>query len=365
MRILDIINVLETVAPPSLQESYDNSGLLIGDSSLVCTGIMITLDATENVIEEAARRHCNLVIAHHPIIFSGLKKIGTGDYVGKAVISAIRHDVAVYAIHTNLDNVIQGVNGKMAEMLGLKNTGVLLPRPSALKKLSTFVPVNHLESLRKALFSTGGGQIGNYSECSFETTGTGTFKAGPGTDPLVGEIGTRHEEKESRLEMVFPAHLESTMIKALLGAHPYEEVAYHIITLDNTLSSIGSGLIGDTDREMDEMEFLLLVKEKFRLPLLRHTSLTGTKVNRVALCGGAGSFLMSRALASGADVFVTSDLKYHEFFDANGRMVIADIGHYESEQFTINLLFDLMQEKFPNFAVLKSGSKTNPVQYLI
>ncbi len=365
MRILDIINVLETVAPPSLQESYDNSGLLIGDHSVICTGIMVSLDATQQVIEEAARRNCNLVVAHHPIIFSGMKKIGTGDYVGRAVTTAIIKGVAVYAIHTNLDNIIHGVNGRMAEIMGLKNTEVLLPKHSTLKKLSIYVPINHLEALRQALFAAGGGHVGNYSECSFDSSGTGTFKAGPGANPFVGKIGTRHEEKESRLEMVFPAHLESAIIKALKAAHPYEEVAYDIVNLANTVASIGSGLIGETDREMEELEFLTMVKEKFRIQVLRHTPLTGTKVNRVALCGGSGSFLIPRALAVGVDIFVTSDVKYHEFFEANGRMVIADIGHFESEQFTINLLFDLLQEKFPNFAVLKSGSKTNPVQYLI
>lgn len=365
MRILDIINVLETLAPSSLQESYDNSGLIIGDSSTVCTGVMVALDATQQVIEEASRRNCNLVLVHHPLIFTGVKKIGTGDYTGRAIISAIKHDLAVYAIHTNLDNVITGVNGQMAELLSLKNTEVLLPKPGSLRKLSTFVPIQQLESLRKALFSAGGGHIGKYSECSFDVSGTGTFTAGSGANPFVGEIGIRHEEKESRLEMIFPAHLEQAILKALKSAHPYEEVAYDIVVLANQLKTVGSGLIGDTAQEMEEMEFLELVKEKFKLQALRHTALTGTKVNRVALCGGAGSFLINKALASEADIFVSSDIKYHEFFEANGRMLIADIGHYESEQFTINLLFDLLQEKFPNFAVLKSGSKTNPVQYLI
>ncbi len=365
MRILDIINVLETVAPPSLQEAYDNSGLIIGDAHTICTGIMVSLDATVEVIEEANRRNCNLVVAHHPIIFQGLKKISNGDYVGRAVTSAIRLEVAVYAIHTNLDNIISGVNGKMAEILGLQNVEVLLPKTGTLKKMSTFVPIHHLEPLRQALFAAGGGQIGKYSECSFDVTGNGTFKAGAGAKPFVGEPGLRHEEKESRLELIFPAHLEQSMIKALKLAHPYEEVAYDVVNLSNTLDSVGSGLVGDIPVEMEEMEFLQMVRDRFKLRLLRHTVLTGTKVNRVALCGGAGSFLIPRALSAGADVFVTSDIKYHEFFEANGRMVIADIGHYESEQFTINLLFELFQEKFPNFAVLKSGSKTNPVQYLI
>jgi dinuclear metal center YbgI/SA1388 family protein len=326
---------------------------------------MVSLDSTQNVIEEAIRRNCNLVVAHHPIIFSGLKRIGTADYVGRAVTAAIRHEVAVYAIHTNLDNVLTGVNGKMAEILGLKNIEVLQPRPGVLKKLSTFIPIDHLEHVRQALFIAGGGHVGNYSECSFEVQGIGTFKAGEGADPFVGRIGTRHEERESRLEMVFHAHLESTMVRALKASHPYEEVAYDVVSLSNNVDSVGSGLIGDTESEMEEMEFLHLLKERFRLQVLRHTTLTGTKVNRVAVCGGSGSFLIQKALAAEADIFVTSDVKYHEFFDANGKMVIADIGHYESEQFTINLLFDLLQEKFPNFAVLKSGSKTNPVQYLI
>ena len=365
MRIQDIINVLETVAPPSLQESYDNSGLLIGDPSAIITGIMVSLDATEDVIKEAARRNCNMVVSHHPIIFSGLRRISPGDYTGRSVTAAVRNDVSVYAIHTNLDNIITGVNGKMAEILGLRNTEVLLPKQGLLKKLHTFVPVDALEQVRKALFAAGGGQIGNYSECSFTTEGTGTFTAGMGASPYVGQTGIRHYEKENRLEIIFPAYLESVMIKALIASHPYEEVAYDLVSLDNTVPSLGSGLLGDTDREMEEPEFLHLVKEKFKLNLLRHTPFTGTKVNRVALCGGAGSFLITRALAAGADVFLTADIKYHDFFEANGKLIIADIGHFESEQFTINLLFDLLREKFPNFAVLKSGLQTNPVHYLI
>ena len=365
MRILDIINVLETVAPPSLQESYDNSGLIIGDAAGVCTGVMISLDATENVIEEAFKRNCNLVLTHHPIIFSGLKKINSHDYTGKAVTAAIRREISVYALHTNLDNIIQGVNGKMAEILGLKNIEALVPLKGSVKKLSTFIPILHIEKVRQSLFQAGGGKIGNYSDCSFSVMGKGSYTAGEGTNPFAGEKGKPHEEDEMKLEMVFPSHLEGSIIKALKASHPYEEVAYDIIPLSNTMASIGSGCIGDTEGEMEELEFLQMVKEKFRLTLLRHTPLTGTKVNRVALCGGAGSFLIGRALAAEADIFITSDVKYHEFFDANGRMVLADIGHFESEQFTINLLFDLLQEKFPNFAVLKSGSKTNPVQYLI
>ncbi len=299
MRILDIINVLETVAPPDLQEVYDNTGLIIGDTSTICTGIMISLDATEQVIEEAQRRNCNLVVSHHPIIFSGLKKIGTSDYVGKAVTAAIRRGVGVYAIHTNLDNVIHGVNGKMAEILGLKNVETLVPKTAAFKKLYSFVPINHLEAVRKAVFDAGGGQIGNYSECSFDVAGTGTFKAEAGADPFVGEIGTRHYEAESKLELVFPAYLESIIIKALKLAHPYEEVAFDIISLSNTVRSIGAGAIGETAIEMEEREFLAMVKEKFKLQVIRHTPLTGTKVNRVALCGGSGSSLTGRALAAG------------------------------------------------------------------
>jgi dinuclear metal center YbgI/SA1388 family protein len=365
MKIADIINLLEAVAPPSLQESYDNAGLLTGNPGWACTGALCTLDATEEVVNEAIARGCNLVVAHHPIIFGGLKKITGRNYVEKTIITAIKNDIAIYAIHTNLDNVIDGVNGMMADKLGLKNRKILLPKEATLKKLYTFVPVEQVEQVRAALFEAGGGHIGNYNECSFGVEGTGTFKGGEGTNPFVGQPGERHYEQELKIEVIFPAYLQTALIRALRTAHPYEEVAYDVVNLANTHPGIGSGLVGELPEAMPEAAFLQQLKQAFDLPLIRHTALTGQPVKKIALCGGAGSFLVSKALGVGADIYITGDMKYHEFFDANGRLIIADIGHFESEQFTIDLLAGVLQEKFPTFAVLKTALKTNPVHYFV
>lgn len=365
MTIGTIINFLETGAPLQLQESYDNSGLIIGKGSTECTGVLVSLDVTEAVVDEAARSGCNLIVAHHPLVFSGLKRITGADHVSRTVISAIKKDMAVYAIHTNLDNVISGVSGKMASLLGLVNTRVLLPMAGQLRKLHTFVPLDHLDRVRDALFAAGAGHIGKYSEAGFSVEGTGTFRAGDGANPFVGELGKRHYEAEARLEVIYPSYLEAQVVSALKASHPYEEVAYDLVALENRDDGTGSGVVGEFPSEITEHEALKLLKERFSLVALRHTPLTGRPVKRVALCGGAGSFLISRALGAGADLYVTADVKYHEFFAADGRMVIADIGHYESEQFTVDLLFDRLREKFPNFAVLKSGEETNPVKYFI
>jgi dinuclear metal center YbgI/SA1388 family protein len=365
MKIKDVIACLETIAPLSLQEGYDNAGLITGDENTECTGILISLDATAAIVGEAREKGCNLLVSHHPIVFSGLKKITGKNYVQKAVINAIKNDIALYAIHTNLDNILSGVNGKIAELLGLKNLSVLAPKEGQLKKLYTFVPVTDTDKVRQAIFDAGGGHIGNYNECSFNAEGFGTFKGGSNTDPYVGKPGELHRESEIRVEVIFPAWLEGRILKSLVAAHPYEEVAYDIIRLDNRFSSIGSGVIGELKEAAAEKAFLRTLKEKFRLNIIRHTELLNRPVSKVAVCGGAGSFLISSALAAGADVFVTSDIKYHEFFDANDKMVIADIGHYESEQFTINLLQEFLEQKFPTFAVLKTEVNTNPVRYFL
>lgn len=365
MQIAGIIQFLESIAPPSLQETYDNAGLLTGSPGWECTGAVCALDATEEVINEAIAANCNLVVAHHPIIFGGLKKINGNNYVEKAVIRAIKHDIAIYAIHTNLDNVMAGVNGKMADQLGLVNRQVLAPKTGTLLKLFTFVPVKQAEQVRAALFAAGAGHIGNYSECSFGVEGTGTFKGEDNTHPFAGRPGAVHYEKELKLEVIFPAYRQAAIIRGLLAAHPYEEVAYDVVNLANTHAATGSGLVGELPEPVAGHLFLARLKEAFGLPLIRHTILPEKPVKKVALCGGAGSFLISRALAAGVDIYVTADMKYHEFFDANGRMVIADIGHFESEQFTIDLLATLLQEKFTTFAVLKTTVKTNPVHYFL
>lgn len=363
MQIAAIISFLESQAHPSLQEQYDNAGLLTGNAGWECSGIICSLDATEDVIKEAIAKKCNLVVAHHPIIFGGLKKINGKNYVEKTIITAIKNDIAIYAIHTNLDNVATGVNGRIAQLLGLKNTRVLSPKENSLKKLFTFAPNDKAEQVRNAIFAAGGGHIGNYSECSFNTEGSGTFKPGDGTDPYVGEAGKQHQEKETRIEAIFPSFLETAIITAMKAAHPYEEVAYDVIQLSNTYNEIGSGVVGELPASEDEKAFLGSLKEIFKVPVIRHTRFLNKPVKKVAVCGGAGSFLISKALAAGADVYVTADMKYHEFFDANDRMLIADIGHYESEQFTMDLLREILEQKFPTFAVLKTEVKTNPVNY--
>lgn len=363
MKIQDITNLLEKIAPPSLQESYDNAGLLTGNTSWECKGIITCLDATEEVVMEAIQQNCNLVVAHHPIIFKGLKKITGKTYVEKTIITAIKNDIAIYAIHTNLDNVIDGVNGKIADTIGLVNRSILVPKENILQKLAVFVPASHKIVLMEALFAAGAGNIGHYSECSFTTPGTGSFKGDAGTDPFVGKPGERHSENEEKVEVIFPEWLQSQVLKAMKNAHPYEEVAFDMYALSNSYLQTGSGILGELATETGEMSFLAMLKNNFNLSVIRHSPFTGKPIKKVAICGGAGSFLTNAAIASGADVYVTGDIKYHEFFDAENKILLADIGHYESEQFTTDLLFDILKQNFPNFAVQKTGIKTNPVNY--
>ncbi len=365
MKIADIIHVLEKAAPPSLQETYDNAGLITGDAGWQCTGIICTLDATEAVVLEALSRGCNLVVAHHPIVFSGLKKLNGKNYVEKTVIAALKNDIAIYAIHTNLDNMLQGVNGKIADKLGLENRSILAPKTGQLMKLFTFVPTDQANHVRNALFEAGAGHIGNYSETSFNVQGTGTFKGNENAQPFVGQSGKRHKETETKMEVVFPVWLKNRLVAALKAAHPYEEVAYDIVPLANDLPLVGSGLIGQLPEPMEETMVLNMLKTSFNLAVVRHTPLLGKRIKTIAVCGGAGSFLIGKAIAAGADLYVSADIKYHEFFDADGKLVVADIGHWESEQFTIELLMEILQYNFPTFAILKSNVDTNPVKYFV
>lgn len=365
MKISEVIKCLEDFAPVSLQEDYDNAGLLIGSANDECTGIITTLDITEEVIAESLLKKCNLIVAHHPIIFKGIKKINGKNYVERSVIAAIKNNIAVYAIHTNLDNVVNGVNKKIAQKLNLQNIEVLSPKEHTLKKLVTFSPRKNAEEVTNALFKAGAGMIGKYSECSFNVQGEGTFKAEDGAEPFVGKIGEKHRENETRIEIIFPTYLQQQIVQCLQEVHPYEEVAYDIYVLNNFRSDIGSGIIGDLKEPVSEEDLLSMLKTRFGLTLIRHTSFLHKKITKIAVCGGAGSFLISAAKAAGAGAYITSDIKYHEFFDADNTILLADIGHYESEQFTIDLLAEILQQKFPNFAVLKTGINTNSVNYYI
>jgi len=362
MKIKELTNYLETLAPTSLQESYDNAGLIIGNDDMEISGVLISLDCIEEVVDEAIANNCNIIVAHHPIVFSGLKKINGKNYVERTVIKAIKNDIAIYAIHTNLDNVYEGVNKRIADKLGLIRTGILAPKPNLLKKLVTFVPVDSAEKVKQAIFYAGAGHIGNYSECSFAAPGLGSFKASSEANPFVGEIEKQHQEQEIRLETIFPAFLQTQILAALIKNHPYEEVAYDIYPIENFFEKTGSGLVGELENEMSPEEFLKYLKNNMDLDVIRFTPFS-KNIKRVAVCGGAGSFLLKNAIWQDADAFVTADFKYHEFFDAEKKLMIADIGHYESEKFTKELLSELILKKFHTFAVLLSKTNTNPVNY--
>ncbi len=362
VKIKEIIRALELFAPPSLQESYDNSGLITGNPDDEFTGAILSIDTTENIVDEAIKKGANLIISHHPIVFSGLKQLIGKNYVECTIIKAIKNDIAIYAAHTNMDNVQAGVNTKICEKLNLHNCSVLVPS-GKLKKLVTFIPTEQAERVRAAVFKAGAGHIGNYDSCSYNLEGQGSFRALEGANPFVGDIGKVHFEKEIRFETIFPAHLQSSVISALLIAHPYEEVAYDIYPLDNVNEKIGAGMIGELEKPLPEKDFLNILKKKFNVPVIRHTELFNKDIKRVAVCGGSGSFLLRDAINQSADIFITGDFKYHQFFDAEKRIIIADIGHYESEQFTKELFYDILTKKFPTFAFYFSEINTNPVKY--
>ncbi len=363
IRIKDIIQLLDTHAPQVYSESYDNPGLLCGNPGWKATGALICLDSIESVIDEAIQLGCNLVIAHHPVIFSGLKKITGKTYIERTIIKAIKNDIAIYAIHTNLDNITDGVNRMIGERLKLKNLKILRPMKNRLTKLVTFCPGTNLEEVKRALFTAGAGNIGNYSECSFIVEGTGTFKGNEKSNPFVGEKDKRHSEPESRIEVIFESRLENSIMKALRAAHPYEEIAFYLTTLNNEFQVVGSGMSGDLEKPMDEMAFLNYLYKKMNATVIRHTSLTGNIISKVAICGGAGSFLLNDAINADCQVFITSDFKYHQFFDADRKILITDIGHYESEQYTGELIYNLIRNNLPKFALHLTKQVTNPVHY--
>lgn len=363
MRIKDIISALEDWAPRSLQEDYDNSGLQVGDPNAEISAAMVCLDCTEAVVEEAAATGCGLIISHHPVIFRGLKSLSGGGYVERTILAAIKHNIALYAIHTNLDNVGSGVNHEIGLRLGAQNMQVLVSKAGQLRKLQVFVPVAHAETLRNALFAAGAGHIGAYDECSFGLEGKGTFRPGAGSKPFVGESGERHAEAELRLEMVYPTTSERAVVAALMATHPYEEAAYDLLPLLNTNAQLGTGMIGDLPEALAEEEFLAKVKEAFGLKVVRHTRLLEKPVKRIAWCGGSGAILINKAKAAGAHVYLTGDVKYHEFFDADNTLVVADIGHFGSEQFTMHLIQRRLRELFPTFAVRLTENVTDPIYH--
>ncbi len=363
MIVKEVTDILEELAPLDYAESFDNVGLLVGNAQTEVTGILVTLDTLENVVDEAISKKCNLIISFHPIIFSGLKKLTGATYVERVVLKAVQHQIAIYSMHTALDNSSKGVNAKICEVLGLERPKILIPQKSTIKKLTTYIPRDNANALKEELFKAGAGNIGNYSNCSFTVEGIGSYMPGAQTNPTKGRIGKTHFEEETQIHMTYPKANERSILKALFKHHPYEEVAYEISTLENTHQKIGMGMVGELANAMDETQFLQLLKDKMKLSVIRHSRLLGKKIKRVAVLGGSGAFAISAARAANADIFVSSDIKYHEFYQAEDEMIIADIGHYETEQFTKDLLVEYLTKKIPNFAISLSESITNPIKY--
>lgn len=364
MTVESVCKLIEDVAPLSLQEKYDNSGLLIGNPENEITSVLLTLDVTEAVIAEAMSKNCNLIISHHPVIFHPLKRITGKTSVERIVIQAIKNNIAIYAAHTNMDNIINGVNGKIAEKLKLINTQVLRPANNILYKLITFVPKIQSYAVREALFEAGAGQIGNYDACSFNAEGNGTFRSNEKAQPYVGDIGKIHTEPEIRIEVIFPEFRKQKIISALIAQHPYEEPAYDIIKLENEWKNVGSGIVGNLSEPIDEIDFLHNLKQIFEVAVIKHSPLTGKKIQKIAVCGGSGNFLIRDALSANADIYISGDLHYHDFFEHENRILLADIGHFESEQYTKDVFYEIITKKIPNFAVQISEIKTNPINYL-
>ena len=364
MIIQDVINHLHNLAPLAYAEDFDNVGLLVGDKNENVSGILVTLDTLEAVVDEAIENNCNLIVSFHPIIFSGLKKLTGKTYVERVVIKAIQHNIAIFSIHTALDNALQGVNSIICDRLGLTNKKILIPQSGTIKKLQTYVPKANAEALRTALFNVGAGSIGNYESCSFNIEGEGTYLGNENSNPVIGKKGELHTEKEVAISVTFKKHLESKILKTLFEVHPYEEVAYEVTTLENTNQHIGIGMVGELKNAMETEDCLNFIKNKMNTACIRHSKSLNKPLKRIAVLGGSGSFAISAAKAANADLLITADLKYHDFFSAENAIVLADIGHYESEQFTKSFLVDYLSKKITNFAIILSKTNTNPIKYL-
>ena len=364
MKIKEIISVLEEMAPLAYAEDFDNVGLLVGDQETEATGVLVCHDALENVIEEAITKKCNLVVCFHPILFSGLKKITGKNYVERAVIKAIKNDIAIYAVHTALDNHQEGVNKIFCDTLGLINTKVLIPKHNFIRKLVTYTIPENAEEVRNALFDAGAGTIGNYENCSFNSKGIGTYMGNEHSNPQIGERFEFVQGDEIKIEVTFEKHLENKILKALFKSHAYEEVAYEIYELQNQHQNIGLGMIGELETPMEAEAFLHFAKEKMQCGGIRHSDFTGKKIKKVAVLGGAGSFAIKNAIQAGADAFLTADLKYHQYYEAENQLLLADIGHFESERYTKNYIVEYLRKKILNFAVILSEENSNPVKYL-
>ena len=364
MKLFQLTAYLEERFPLNLQEDYDNSGLQLGDPSMEITRVLVALDCTEAIVEEAIETGSNVILVHHPILFKGIKRIGVSTEIERILRQCIKHDIAIYAIHTNLDNHIDGVNAKIAETIGLTQCRVLQPKQHTLFKLVVYTPVDSEERVHEAVCAAGAGNIGNYYNCGYTTLGTGTFTPNEKANPTIGEAHVPTRLEEAKMEYILEKNNIGAVLAAMKAAHPYEEVAYDLIALENSNTQVGSGMIGQLPAPIDELEFLNHLKHAFNCGVIRYTALQQKPIRTVALCGGAGSFLLAQAIQQNADIFISGDFKYHEFFGAEDKIVIADIGHYESEQYTSALLVEIIREKFPTFAVQLTVNNTNPINFL-
>lgn len=364
MKIKEIVSALERFAPLPLQDGFDNAGLQIGLTEAEATGALLCLDVTEAVVDEAVKMGYNMIISHHPLIFKGYKSITGKDYVERCIIKAIKNDIVIYSAHTNLDNASGGVNYKIAEKIGLTNVRILEEKQDSLLKMVTFVPIEQADKVKNALFEAGCGNIGNYDSCSYNIVGEGTFRANENANPFCGKIGEVHQEKEVRIEMILPFFKKNSALKALYNSHPYEEPAFDFYQLNNSWSQAGAGIIGELKHSENELDFLKRIKSSFDVGCVKHNSLSGKKIKTVALCGGSGGFLLPNAVNSGADIFITGEIKYHDYFGYEDTILIAEIGHYESEQFTKEIFYSIIRSLFPNFAIQFSKINTNPIKYL-
>ncbi|WGH26861.1 MAG: Nif3-like dinuclear metal center hexameric protein [Candidatus Bostrichicola ureolyticus] len=359
MKVKDVTNAVDKLAYPEYAENYDNVGLLIGDYDNNISKILITLDITEAVLKEAIDNKYNLIISYHPIIFNGIKKIIGSNYRERIIISAIKHDISIYVIHTNLDVMPNGTNYYIGKRLGLIKQKILIPKLGCIKKLTTYVPKKYANIVRTSLFKVGAGNIGNYDYCSFNLEGIGSFRGKKDSNPFIGNKGEINFKEETCINVIFPRHKERLVIEAMIKNHPYEDVAYEVFDINNQY--FGLGTVGFLKESMSEKYFFSFLKEKMCTNNIRHSSFLNKPIKKVALIGGSGSFGLFYAKEVNADIFISSDFKYHHFFETN--ILIADIGHYESEQFTKDLIETYLRDKFPNLVIFKSKINTNPVNY--
>ncbi len=356
----DLSSALESVAPSLYAESYDNVGLLVGRSEWKCEKVLVALDITEAVVQEAIEKGVQAIVAHHPVIFGGIQRLTGEDTAQRAIELAIKHSIALLACHTNLDAIEGGVSYRMAQAISLVNVRTLQPRSGLLWNLIVYVPAESAETLLEALWEAGAGKMGAYDECAFRSHGLGSFRPKEGAHPHNGVIGERAFADEIRLELLVPEGARKKVHQCMMEHHPYEEIAHSWLKHDGVHHSVGFGAIGQWDA-CDWPEAVRRIKTAFGVASFRHTMPIASDYRTVAVCGGAGADLLAQAKSQQAELFITSDITYHRYFGADDRLVFIDIGHWESEQHAMELLIDIVREKFPNFAVLKSETNTNPM----